>query len=126
MTFDDGILTVYDVRNKAAPGDKPALDLQAKDRYYYGYATLGITRYYTALEANQQISAVVCIPGWNDIKNTDVVIMDEQPEIQYQVNLVQPATDDQGLRIMRLTLERISQKYEVPEADIGTGEDGAL
>ena len=114
MTFDDGILTVYSVENTADHGNKPVLGLSAKDRYFYGYATLGIQRYYTALEANQQISAVVCIPGWNDVKNTDVVIMDEQPDIRYEVRLAQPELDDLGLRIMRLTLERMSQTYEVP------------
>ena len=115
MTYNDGILTVYSVENIAEPGLKPEPKLTEKARYYYGYATLGITRYYTALEANQEVSAVVCIPDWNDVKNTDVVIMDEQPEITYRVVFVQPETDENGLRIMRLTLERISETYEIPE-----------
>ena len=120
MTFDDGILTVYSVENVADPGDKPIKGLSEKDRYYYGYSTLGLTRYYTALQANQEIQAVVCVPGWGDVKNTDVIIMDEQPDVQYQVNLVQPETDDNGLRIMRLTLERMDHNYEIPEVDTGT------
>ena len=58
MTFDDGILTVYGVINAADPGDMPIEKLVEKVRSYYGYDQLGITRYYTALEANQQIEAV--------------------------------------------------------------------
>ena len=124
MTFDDGILTVYKVDNIAEPGDKPVQGLTAKASYFYGYDRLGITRYYTALEANQQIEAVVNVPEWTDIKISDVAIMDEQPDVQYQINLVQPETDENGLRIMKLTLERMNQKYEIPEVDISTAQGG--
>lgn len=114
MTFDDGIMTVYSAEDQAALGAMPVPKLTPKDQYYYGYDQIGITRYYTALQANQQVDAVINIPGWNDIKNTDIVILQEQPEIQYQIHLVQPTLDENGIRITKLTLERISQIYEVP------------
>lgn len=114
MTFDDGILTVYNVENASPPGAMPIKNLIEKAQYYYSYDRLGITRYYTALEANQNVEAVVNIQGWNDIKNTDVVIMQELPDIQYRVALVQPEIDENGLRIMKLTLERVSRLYAIP------------
>lgn len=123
MTFDDGILTIYDVTNIAPPGDMPIKKLTQKERYFYGYDRLGITRFYTALQANQTITAVVNVPGWGDIQNTDVAILDEQPEIQYQINLVQPETDENGLRMMKLTLERMDFAYEIPtECKTGTAD----
>lgn len=33
---------------------------------------------------------------------------------QYQVMMVQPGTDEDGLRITRITLERVKQDYEMP------------
>ena len=112
MTFDDGILTVYNVNNTAAPGDKPINGLEEKAKYYYGYDSLGVTRYYTALQAKQQIESVVNIPGWNNIKVTDVCILEDKE--QYTVRMVQLGTDENGLKIMKLSLERIGQTYEVP------------
>lgn len=114
MTFDDGILTVYNVKNIAQPGDRPVKELEKKGQYYFGYGQIGVTRYYNAMQASQEVSAIVNIPGWNDVKNTDVVVLTESSDLQYQVGFVQPELDENGLRIMRLTLERIGQKYEVP------------
>ena len=125
MSFDDGILTVYGVSNTAAPGHKPVQGLTVKDRYYYGYDNLGVTRYYTALQADQEVAAVVNIPGWAPVKNTDVVIMDEQPDIQYQIDFIQPGFDDNGLRITKLTLGRLSQRYEIPQGYTYTSSGGA-
>ena len=119
MTFDDGILSVYSVEDVANPGAMPVSGLAIKDQYYYGYDQIGITRYYAALQATQQVDAVVNIPGWNNVRNTDVVILQDHPEVQYQVNLVQPTFDENGLRIMKLTLERMSQTYDVPSIDTG-------
>lgn len=112
MTFDDGILTIYSVINGAAPGCKPVERLEAKERYYFGYSSLGITRYYKALEAAQQITCVVSVPGWSDIKVTDICGLEDGS--QYRIRMVQPEHDEQGLRIMKLTLERVAQKYEMP------------
>lgn len=117
MTFDDGILTVYGIINTAQPGEKPVYGLEEKESYYFGYDRIGITRYYTAMQANQQIEAVVNIPGWNPVKVTDAVVIKEMGDMQYQVNMVQPELDENGLKITKLTLGRMGQHYEVP----GTG-----
>ena len=112
MTFDDGILTIYEVTNSAQPGAKPAPALIEKSRHYFGFETLGITRYYTALQADQKIATVVDIPEWHNIKTTDICILEDGG--QYTVAMVQPTKDEDGLRIMKLSLERVSQTYEVP------------
>ena len=76
MTFDDGILTIYSVENIGETGMNPVVGLVQKERFYYGFDTLGITRYYTALEAQQQIECVVNVPGWGNIAATaeDVLV----------------------------------------------------
>ena len=115
MTFDDGILTVYRPQNTAGPGDKPVPGLTFRGRYYYGISSLGVTRYYAAMQAGQDVSAVVAVPGWNDIVTNDVIVLDDGRK--YRVEMVQPETDEFGLRIMRVTLGVLSVDYQIPTED---------
>lgn len=111
MTFDDGILTIYKTDNIAKPGDKPVIGLVEKDSYYFRVDTLGITRYYTAMQAGQQVEMVVDIPDWNDIQAIDICVLED--EIQYKMAMIQRTYDEDGLKIMKLTLERMNEKYAV-------------
>ena len=117
MTFDDGILSVYRPENTAGPGDKPQPGYIFKGRYYYGFASLGVTRYYAAMQAGQDVSAVVAVPGWNDIVTNDVIVLDDGQK--YGAEMVQPETDEFGLRIMRVTLGVLSVDYQIPTEDQG-------
>lgn len=118
MTFDDGILTIYTVTNTAQPGQMPVEGLEEKEKYYYGFDTLGINRYYTALQAQQQIEAVVNVPGWGDIAATDICALDNGD--QFRIVMRQATLDDNGLRITKLSLERINEKYAINPAE-GSG-----
>lgn len=117
MTFDDGILTVYRPQNTAGPGDKPVPGLTFRGRYYYGISSLGVTRYYAAMQAGQDVSAVVAVPGWNDIVTNDVIVLDDGRK--YRAEMVQPETDEFGLRIMRVTLGVLSVDYQIPTENQG-------
>lgn len=120
MTFDDGIIGVYKLTEQSTPGRKPVEGLELVERFYFGYETLGINRYYTALQANQNVEAVVSIPGWCEIvANKHIAVLaneygfiDEECK-QYRIVMVQPTVDESGLRITRLTLERIGENYAV-------------
>lgn len=118
MTFDDGILTVYRPQNTAGPGDKPVPGLTFRGRYYYGISSLGVTRYYAAMQAGQDVSAVVAVPGWNDIVTNDVIVLDDGRK--YRAEMVQPEMDEFGLRIMRVTLGVLSVDYQIPTEDQGS------
>lgn len=118
MTFDDGILSVYRPQNTAGPGDQPQPGYIFKGRYYYGFASLGVTRYYAAMQAGQDVSAVVAVPGWNDIVTNDVIVLDDGRK--YRAEMVQPETDEFGLRIMRVTLGVLSVDYQIPTEDQGS------
>ena len=117
MTFDDGILTVYRPQNTAGPGDKPQPGLKFIGRHYYSISSLGVTRYYAAMQAGQDVSAVVAVPGWNDIVTNDVIVLDDGQK--YGAEMVQPETDEFGLRIMRVTLGVFSVDYQIPTEDQG-------
>ena len=118
MTFDDGIVGVYELTDVIVAGKQPKNGLSLLNKFYFGYDTLGINRYYTALQANQEIAAVINIPGWNTIAANKhiAIIADVDGEMdgdQYRIVMVQPMLDEYGLRITKLTLERIGDKYAV-------------
>lgn len=122
-TFNDGILTIYRTENIGDPGMKPVVGLVKKERYHYGFDTLGFNRYYTALEAKQQIESVVNIPGWGDIRATDICELENGD--QFKIALRQPTLDDDGLRITKLSLERVDEKYAIKtEENTGNTQDG--
>lgn len=109
MTFDDGILTIYSVSNSAAPAKQPKYKLTEKAKYYFNVGELGVTRYYTALQANQQIENVVNVPDWNDITTQDICALENG--IKYKITMVQRLKDDNNLKITRLSLERLGDIY---------------
>ena len=120
MTFDDGIVGIYELTEQKVPGKMPTEGLLLSERFFFGYETLGINRYYTAMQAGQDIEAVIHVPGWHEIRanrhiaiiaDADGVIDSDTP--QHRVVMVQPTTDDDGLRVTRLTLERIGDQYAV-------------
>ena len=115
MTFDDGILTIYRTVNTADPGDKPKIALEEKERFHFGFDTLGIQRYYTAMQAQQMIEAVVNIPGWNDISATDICVLENG--CQYKLGMIQPMLDENELRITKLSLERLGEMYAIKAED---------
>ena len=105
MTFDDGILKVYMVENIANPGDMPKEELVLKSEHFFGFDILGYSRYYTALQAHQNISAVVNIPEWHDITSLDIAKLEDG--VQYKIRLEQRMKDENGLNVTKLTLERV-------------------
>lgn len=110
MTFDDGILKIYKTVNVAEPGEKPTYKLELKSEHFYKNDVLGVTRYYTALQANQKIDAVVNIPEWFDITTDDICILEDNE--QYKIQMMQFDKDDNNLNILKLSLERLAEKYD--------------
>lgn len=106
MTFDDGILKVYRTENTAEQGAMPHETQTLLSEHYFGYDVLGFSRYYTALQANQSISAVVNIPGWHDVSVLDIAELEDSR--RYRIRLCQPMKDENGLDITKLTLERVT------------------
>lgn len=112
MTFDDGIVRLYTITDQAQPGKKPIKGLTLRESFYFGFETLGINRYYTALQAGDQIESVISIPGWQAISAAQTVAIMEDG-LEYKVVLAQPTLDEDGLRITRLSLERLGDEYVV-------------
>ena len=105
MTFDDGILKIYRTENTAGPGRMPQETETLLSEHYFRYDVLGFSRYYTALQANQSVSAVVNIPEWHDIAVLDIAELEDGR--RYRIRLCQPMKDENGLDMTKLTLERV-------------------
>lgn len=110
MTFDDGIVKIYDVVNAAAPGDLPVNKLQNPTEFFFSEDALGITRYYEAIKANQLIERVISIYRYPVNINQVAVFEDGS---QYTIQMVQHELDDNGIKITRLSLERNGENYEI-------------
>ena len=51
------------------------------------------------------------IPGWNDISALDICVLEDGR--QYKLAMIQPTTDENGLRVTKLSLERLGENYAV-------------
>ena len=111
MTFNDGIIHVYRVTNSAANGAMPVPEPALLFSEYFEFDVLGVNRFFTAQQANQQIELVVNIPGWPGARVTDYAELDDGIEdhagIKFRIRMVQQQKDDNGLNMTKLSLERI-------------------
>ena len=110
-TFDDGQIDVYRTMNTAANGAMPVETPTLLFSEYFGFSVLGASRYYAALQANQQIELVVDIPDWPDVNVTDLAKLQDgimaHEGIFYRIVMVQPQTGMNGLRFTRLSLAKV-------------------
>lgn len=110
MTFDDGNVKIYQITNIAAPGAKPKEALGEYDTHCFRIETVGVTRYYEALKADQMISDVITVPDWHDIRpDRQIAVMED--DSQHRIRQAQKTYDDDGLKITRISLERIGDVY---------------
>lgn len=112
MMLADGTLRIYSLENTAAPGEMPREMLveTIPEDLYYSDRVIGVTRLYAAKGANQQISKLVRI--WDvPVEIGNYAVLDRQD--QYRIDVIQPAKDDEGLKVVDLTLVREEDYYEV-------------
>lgn len=112
MTYDDGIVKIYRLENGAKKGDKPIEKAVYKSSYHFSYEDVGLTRYYSALSAKQQIECVIGIYLDRSILTNDIAVMEDGN--QYRIQFVQhPMDEEDEMRYTRLTLERINDRYVI-------------
>lgn len=109
MSFNAGILTVYETSNGSPSGFMPRKTLTKKTEAFYRCTTVGVSRYYTALQNSQRIDNVVETPNYIDCSTDDVCMLEDG--LLYRVRQVQFVAD-RGIEITRIALERINDDYE--------------
>jgi hypothetical protein len=119
QSFNDGIVKIYTVSDIGIDGGMPTEALTRKRALRYHERTVGLTRFYTARQANVEVKYVLRCPRLRDVSAQDVAI----PNYGKQYRIVQVQyPKDIGPPVMDLTLEELLQEYDITE---GGGPDEA-
>lgn len=107
----DRLLTIYDVAGGSVLGRTlatPGTDHLCARR------TVGLRRYYTALQIGDQTDDVVELPGRDDIRPTQIAVFEGH---QHRILQVQHENDKDGLPITVLSLSRLEELYALAIPD---------
>lgn len=110
QTFNDGSVKIYEVINTAPPGKKPIKEVIYKNTLRYHERTVGLNRYYKALQLNAKIKYVLRCPCLRSVSTQDVAIPNDGK--QYHIKQIQYPEDIKP-RVMDLTLERVTADYDI-------------
>jgi hypothetical protein len=109
--YNDGVASVYKVDNIANPGKTPVKGLTLKvGPLRYEERTVGMSRYWTAMQAQVKINQILRMPRINNVSTQDVVIpidgiQYEIKQVQYPPDVVPPSMD--------LSLEKVVTSYAI-------------
>lgn len=110
QSFNDGVVSIYEVGNTALPGDMPKEGLIPKLTLRYKERTVGFNRYYAAIKENVKVAYVIRCPQVRSVKANNIAILIGSD--QYRIELVQ-YPEDLEPPVMDLTLEKVSDFYDI-------------
>lgn len=110
QSFNDGVVKICEVDNMALDGDMPKNGLVLKRTMRYKERTVGLTRYYAALQASVRVQYVLRCQRLRDVSTQDMAIPNDGK--QYRIVQVQ-YPEDVFPPVMDLTLEEVSAVYEI-------------
>jgi len=112
QSFNDGVVGIYKVGNTALAGDMPKEGLIFGQNLRYRERTVGMGRYYAALQNNVKVDLVIRCPEVRVLseKATDILVAILNDGQQYKVIQIQYIEDAQPPS-MDLTLERLGEPY---------------
>lgn len=108
--LDSGTLTVWRGANRSPAGSMPVLTYTQIWGSYYADRTIGIQRYYTAMQHDNRVDAMVRVQRTYELKPADDRIIlspySHEDGNAYRIIQLQQVLDDDGLPVTDLTLER--------------------
>ena len=112
QTFNDGVLTVYEVGNIGGLGNMPKDGLIQKftNTIPYEERTVGVTRFIANKQEQTTSEQLLRIPRINGMAREDVVIPIDGE--QYRIKQIQTINDIEP-RCLDLSLERVDTAYEI-------------
>ena len=110
QSFNDGVVKIYQISDVSSEGDMPKEGLLLKHTLRYAQRTVGLTRYYQALQANVRVKHLVRCHCVDSVSTQDVAVPADGK--QYRIIQIQ-YPEDVNPPVMDLTLEAIEQEYEV-------------
>lgn len=110
QSFNDGICTIYEVKNTAQAGNLPQERLVFRvGPLRYEERTVGVTRHYQAMQHAEEITMVIRVPRMDCISALDVCA--DKNGAQYEIRQVQHPRDVTP-PVCDLALERVEADYE--------------
>lgn len=104
QTFNDGLVKIYSVENISEPGEAPMEEQVFKCSLRYKERTVGFSRYYSAMQANTKVSALIRCPRVRSVNEKDTAVLTNGEK--YEISLIQ-YPEDTVPPVMDLTLERV-------------------
>lgn len=108
QTYNDGMCHICSVGDVSEPGCMPKEGLVEKYKLAFADRTVGINRYYAALQNNIKAERLIRCQRIENVTVQDVVLIKDK---QYFVRQIQYPAEVMP-RSMDLTLERVVQHYE--------------
>lgn len=116
MILDSGKAIFYRKKAETNKGDMYAPKSKEIFKAFFGYRTIGFSRYFTAKQVNAKVDAFIRIlrPVNIQLLSDDICVLQAPTENgTYRIIQVQYVRDeDAGEDVADITLERISDKYE--------------
>lgn len=111
MTYDEGSISICELKNTAEMGQMPKEQLIKEIECFFGDRSVGYNRQYAAKGVNEQIDRIV--RTWRN-KNIRIGMyaVTEDGE-QYRIDNVQSLLDEDGLQVTDITLRRLDKLYDV-------------
>lgn len=109
--LDSGIVRICELVQLQPNGGMPSFRLETKFSVFYGERTVGVTRLYSALGANQKIDALIRVWENRDILVDMFAVMEDGS--QFRISEIQHLKDDDGLKVSDLTLEKVGSFYDI-------------
>ena len=110
MLLDSGELTLCTAKDIAEPGARPVYKLIPGNVHLYGERTIGYGRQYAAMGVNEQVDLLARI--WQD-RSARIGMYALINGEQYRIDNVQHLTDEEGLKVTDLTLQRLDDLYDI-------------
>jgi hypothetical protein len=111
QSFNDGVVQIYTVGNIAQSGNMPKEGLTLKvGPLRYKERTVGMGRFWTAMQAQAQIAQVLRVPQIRSVSTQDIAIPNDGK--QYEIKQIQ-YPEDVDPPVMDLSLERVEADYDL-------------
>ena len=114
QSYSDGVVSLYKVTDLAQPGDLPVEGLVLKQSLRYKERTVGMTRYFAAMQNDIKVDFVIRCPEVRGLseKATDILVAILIDSYQYKVIQIQ-YIEDATPPSMDLSLERVGADFAI-------------
>lgn len=116
---DDGLVTVCVLHNTAESGAMPVYKLAEVFTQYFDERNISMNRAYLARGVDEQIDMVIRIDNEGSRPRIGQYAVlrfydgqEDDNGDQFRIDLVQPMTDEDGLKVFDLTLSRLEKNYD--------------